>query len=183
MWPRENENRRKVTGATLVGDMGIWAMHLIQALDLPQTRLHFLLMMDCPGTSDIMLDWSDGTQLRMSSFRDMVIWYPAEIILHLPGLSNLQEAVSQKEYNSPLLVAWPWSRTRRACARILPPGLVFNTALHLFNHLLVRHNGDGSFGPTGRAVCSLNFLQSPLLLLTLLRAGSLLCHRVYQPEK
>ena len=103
---------------------------------------------------------------------------PAEIILHLPGLSNLQEAVSQKEYNSPLLVAWPWSRTRGACVRILPPGLVINAALHLFNHLLVKHNGDGSFGPTGRAVCSLNFLQNPLLLLALLRAGSLLCHLV-----
>lgn len=165
---------------------GIWGYGpciLFRPLIFLKLNYIFFLWWTVLGASDIMLDWSDGTQLRMSSFRDMVIWYPAEIILHLPGLSNLQEAVSQKEYNSPLLVAWPWSRTRRACARILPPGLVFNAALHLFNHLLVRHNGDGSFGPTGRVVCSLNFLQSPLLLLILLRAGSLLCHRVYQPEK
>ena len=198
IWPWENENWRKVSEATLVGDMGIWIMHLIQAFWCGQTQLHCFLMIDHPrpfwlyawqvwqnlahdeqfqrhslacvyvssvaqwcstfcSPMDIaacqdplsmgilqarILDRAAMPSSKVSSkpwdwthiscvfciniwilyptWEALVTWYSVEILLHLPGLSHLQEAASQKEYNSPLVLTWPWlarhgTVSRRRC--------------------------------------------------------------------
>ena len=234
IWPWQNENWRTVPEATLVGDTGIWAMHLIQAFwscsnsvtfssydrpseapltlclagltepslwwaasetwllgvcacelsrsvvfdslqpcghcSLPGSSVHG----DSPGKNTgleyAMLfsrgsskpwDWTHTSCIfcinswilsNNPTWEALVTWYSMEILLHLPGLSHLQEAASQKEYNSPLLLAWPWSRTLGDCVRILLLGLVLKPHWNSFTHLLFKHNWDGSSDSNGRAV-------------------------------
>ena len=201
IWPWENENWRKVSEATLVGDMGICVMHLIQAFWSGQTQLHCFLMIDHPrpfwlyawrawqnlvhdeqfqrhGLACVYVSsiaqWCltllqphghcslPGSSVRGDSpgkntghgcyallqgifqtpglnphlcvfcikiwilyptWEALVTWYSVEILLHLPGLSHLQQAASQKEYNSPLVLAQPWLARHGTVSRISLWGL------------------------------------------------------------
>lgn len=111
--------------------------------------------------SDFILGRPDKTQLIMISFRDMVVWCPMLNVLYLLVPSNLPEAIFQK-YNSPLLMAWLWSRT---------PGLVIMPRC-ISTWLTIYSTNTTGLDHTAQ-VAGLHFLRNTLLLLALLRAGRL----------
>lgn len=165
-----------------MGDRGSGPHSLSGSLILLRLNYTFFLWWTVLDPSD-MLSRSDRAQFTMISFRDMATWCP---VVNCSVSSRAQWFAKNSflkgekfSVDGRLIV-----QNHRGLCYDFPSGACCNTTLHCisFNH-------SPQLGCVkwpkwqGWLHCSLNFLQSLILLLVLLRAGSLLCHLICQPEK
>lgn len=165
-----------------MGDRGSGPHSLSGSLILLRLNYTFFLWWTVLDPSD-MLSRSDRAQFTMISFRDMATWCP---VVNCSVSSRAQWFAKNSflkgekfSVDGRLIV-----QNHRGLCYDFPSGACCNTTLHCisFNH-------SPQLGCVkwpkwqGWLHCSLNFLQSLILLFVLLRVGSLLCHLICQPEK